>query len=956
LCAVVAKNFIINDLGLAPPLFAFVVQNTVSDRCKFTTARPFRVLTRVLSMEDHQYPPALANLIRITASRLPDTHRKHARIRALLAENAALLARCKIIKVTGTNGKGSVCAMLSSCLAADRRTVGLFTSPHLLAINERICINGQPVADATLAAHALAWEVLIKDFIARHGVEHTPAFFEVLILLALSIFDAAGVEFAIFEAGIGGFNDATHLLPSIISAITSIGMDHMDQLGGSLAQIARDKAGIGYEGTPLVLGPRIAQDLIGVIGDVCRGRNIRILEARFNLDIASADMHGTTLRLHLPAGVIACTIALIGPHQIDNYQVVARIVQWLHENTLVSSSRLLTAVRHTVWPGRMEYIIGQPRWLFDVAHNAHAFAVIGDAIDPFIAYHERIIVYGASEEKDYPACIPAVAALAPDICLVGGFNKAVPVGQLASHFSNPKQILSQSDSILTTIRAIIANPAWRKRTIIVLGSLYLVGMARKIVADLGHAMRTPPADATPDNALPGPGPGHHAACEALIGMPKFGNGMGLHRMLWMREAIRAEFDSDPSMPPEAIKITGSNGKGSVSAMLSAILDQLGVRHGLYTSPHLIKFNERIKINGRDIPDAELLTHIGWFEAQQARYLAANPGDTPGAFEAFTGIAMHYFAANRVPTLVLEAGIGGRYDPVRVNPGRLTALTSLDLDHTYLLGDTLEQIAYNKADLCDPGGVLVLGQVTADILKRLRAYCQLKQIELIAAQDCCSASQAVYHDAVMEVDLDVDGMHFARLHIGLSGAHQANNAAVAILLARQWCMRTLPMLAEPAFMAAVRAGLSCVRWPGRYEQVHHAPDVLVDVGHSPGAIDALVDTLQRSRGGQKILLVTGVSHDKNVLEIVSRLLAAADEIICTRAHHKGAPVEQIAAIVSQAAPGKPCHQAATIEQAMTLALAIAKAKGMTVLVAGGLFLSIEAKHALQGGDPQQLRFF
>ncbi len=438
-------------------------------------------------MEQSQYPAALVNLINMTAARLLDKDIKKARFLALLNNSHALPSACHIIKITGTNGKGSVCAMLSACLAADHKTVGLFTSPHLFEINERICINGQAVSDATLALHATAMETLVHALVAQHGVDYMPSFFEVLIVMALRIFEAAGVQFAIFEAGIGGYSDATHWLPSMVSAITSIGMDHMAQLGPTLVRIAEDKAGIAFDGTPLILGPRIGPDLVATISAACDGKNVRIIASDMDCTTIAQDFKGTHLRFELPDGPLDCRLSLIGPHQVDNAKVVLRLLQWLHENRHISNLLVLEALQHTVWAGRMEYLPGAPAWLFDVAHNAHAFEAIGASMDALIAFDDRIVVYGASEEKDYRSCIPYVTALAPAMCIVGGFNKAVAANELAECFQNglkdAARIVATSDALDACIRQLMAEPDNSQRTIIVLGSVYLVGAARKIVFD-----------------------------------------------------------------------------------------------------------------------------------------------------------------------------------------------------------------------------------------------------------------------------------------------------------------------------------------------------------------------------------------------------------------------------------------------------------------------------------------
>lgn len=441
--------------------------------------------------------------------------------------------------------------------------------------------------------------------------------------------------------------------------------------------------------------------------------------------------------------------------------------------------------------------------------------------------------------------------------------------------------------------------------------------------------------------------------EELLAIPKFGKGIGLHRMLAL---CRTLLQSDWLKHLDAIKVTGSNGKGSVCAMVAAVFGELGISCGLYTSPHLIRFNERIVTDSEPIADAELAESVAWLFQQRDEYESRFPDDTIGAFEAFTAIALHHFASKQPRVLVSEAGIGGRYDSTRMIPGKIVGLTSLDLEHTGLLGSTLEMIAYDKADLCPEGGVIVAGVIDADILRRLQAYCALRNLTLRAAAAHSHVRRVVFGDTHMEVDLTVDGLDLPALQMAVQGYHQITNLVVATLLVQQWLQVHEPRVSQEQLAHALRRAMRSLSWPGRFERVAINPDIFIDVGHTPEAIAATVRTAQTVLQGKRILLVTGVSQDKDVEGIVKGLLPMADAVICTRAHHKGSPPEQILRIVQSARPELAASIAPTIEQAMVMARAQAAEKQMTVMVAGGLFLSIEAVEALRGNDPRSLHFF
>jgi len=440
----------------------------------------------------------------------------------------------------------------------------------------------------------------------------------------------------------------------------------------------------------------------------------------------------------------------------------------------------------------------------------------------------------------------------------------------------------------------------------------------------------------------------------LMRLPKAGAGIGLHRMRWLLAPL---LEGPFGARLNAMRVTGSNGKGSVSRLAAGIAMRLGCSTGLYTSPHLFRFQERIVVDDEPIGDDALRAAIDWLSDRQARYRAEHPDDGFGAFEAFTGLAMHHFAARRPDALVLEAGIGGRYDSVRAVSGTVVALTSIDYEHTDILGATLEQIAYDKADLCPDGGTLVVGALDAEVMRRLDAYAALRRITLIRYEDVgriravrASADGGMQADLTLG-DIELDGVSFA-----LAGRHQAVNALVAAGLVREWLAATGRQVEPARFAEAFRAVVGAVRWPGRLQRIADDPPVFIDVGHTPDAIATTLQALPLIAGGRPVLLVTGVSYNKDADGIVSALLGAADEVVCTRAHHRGSDPSRIVAIVRRERPDLPRHEVPTIEQAMVLALDRARAAGMAVLVAGGLFLSIEAAEALRGGDPRALRFF
>lgn len=441
--------------------------------------------------------------------------------------------------------------------------------------------------------------------------------------------------------------------------------------------------------------------------------------------------------------------------------------------------------------------------------------------------------------------------------------------------------------------------------------------------------------------------------ERLAGLPRFGAGVGLLRVA---ELLAPELRSPWGRELDALKITGSNGKGSVSAVLAGALTELGYRTGRVTSPHLLAFNERIALDGRPASDADL--EVAWHDVQAriAAWQARHPNDRVGAFEAISVLALAHLARQQPHALVVEAGIGGRYDPARVLPGHLCALTSVDLEHTALLGASHELIAYDKADLCPPGGCLVVALEDRALMRRLRHYCTLRDVRLIDVDDSVRIGVPRYDSTGMTFDLDTPAWSLRDLRLTLRGPHQARNAAVAVLLLHEWCARHAPEQTWSDIAAAARRALAAARWPGRFEQVAQGPDTFVDVGHTPAALAALAETVRGALSSRPLMLVVGVSADKDAAALLAPLVPQAQAIVCTQAGHRAAAATTLLPIVRALAP------AATVTCERDVALALAQARdlaqgmGAVVLVAGGLFVATEALALSRGLDPRGLRFF
>lgn len=304
---------------------------------------------------------------------------------------------------------------------------------------------------------------------------------------------------------------------------------------------------------------------------------------------------------------------------------------------------------------------------------------------------------------------------------------------------------------------------------------------------------------------------------------------------------------DPQNKLKFVHIAGTNGKGSTAAMLASVLQAAGYRTGLYTSPYITCFNERMQVDGRMIDDDELAQIT-----QELRPHAEAMEDHPTEFELVTAIAMVYFARHACDIVVLEVGLGGALDSTNViSQPEVAVICNIGLDHTEVLGDTLEKIAQAKACIIKGGDVVI--------------YRGQASVEQVFA-DACARTGARLHradfDAIVPVSAALDGQVFdygARkaLLLPLLGAHQLKNASVVlttvdVLIARGWHISE----------QALREGLRTVRWPGRFELLRREPIFIVDGGHNPQCMAALAENLKAYLAGRPITALTGVMADKD----------------------------------------------------------------------------------------------
>lgn len=349
--------------------------------------------------------------------------------------------------------------------------------------------------------------------------------------------------------------------------------------------------------------------------------------------------------------------------------------------------------------------------------------------------------------------------------------------------------------------------------------------------------------------------------QYLYGLQLFGIKAGLNNISELSRAL-----GHPEKRFPCVHIAGTNGKGSTASMMAAMLTASGYRTGLYTSPHLVRFNERIRINGRPIPDEDLVRYTHALKPQLQRLKAT-------FFEATTAIAFQYFADRKVDIAVIETGLGGRWDATNIVTPLLSIITNIGLDHTEYLGSTHSKIAYEKGGIIKRGIPCITAATEPSALRRLKRIARQKGSELIHIDRASSAAIEVSSITGIECSYCSDHTGRIRLRVSLAGEHQARNLRLAML--------GVEYLKHSSGFAritsdGIRRGLRDVQrysgFRGRLDLLRRNPFIIGDVAHNPAGIKALVEALQALIVG-KCIAVFGVMKDKDygsMIESLSRI--------------------------------------------------------------------------------------
>ena len=354
--------------------------------------------------------------------------------------------------------------------------------------------------------------------------------------------------------------------------------------------------------------------------------------------------------------------------------------------------------------------------------------------------------------------------------------------------------------------------------------------------------------------------GYPRVLKELYSLQKYGIKFGLSQTANLLAGL-----GNPHRGRRFIHVGGSNGKGSVACLLASALQACGYNTGLFTSPHLVHFNERFRINGQPIPPREI---VGLYENLRE---AMDEREPPTFFEAVTAMALDCFAQRDTDIAVIEVGMGGRLDATNLITPLVSLITNISLEHREFLGDTLLDVAVEKAGIIKEGVPLLTGVTESSVLELLRRSCLEAEAPIFHLD-----RDFIHSEHGTKISFFGEQLHLDQVHLGLTGGHQRRNATLAlgaldILLGLGW---SLPR-------EEIKKGFLQANWPGRLQQVSSSPRMVLDGAHNPAAMAELGRTVREEFRYSRLILVLGIMEDKDASAMLEALSPLADHVVFTR---------------------------------------------------------------------------
>jgi dihydrofolate synthase/folylpolyglutamate synthase len=384
----------------------------------------------------------------------------------------------KTVHIAGTKGKGSTAALISQALIASGYKTGLFTSPHLHTLRERIRVNGNMISEADFATLVTKLKPIVEK-VNNESLYGELTTFEILTAVVFAYFKNSQVDFQVLEVGLGGRLDATNVANADICVITSLSLDHTEILGDTVAKIATEKAGIIKPGCIVISAPQV-DEAAKVIEQVCHQQRAKLIQV--GKDITwhkiSGDLHQQTLIIEGKSGNYDLTIPLLGDHQLENAATAVAVLEALDSiGTRISTQNIAQGFRQVSWPGRLQILSHKPMVVVDGAHNAYSMRKLVESIKHYFNFNRCFVIFGTSCDKDIPGMARELKLLTDNIIATSSSHpRAASISILVEEFAKHGIKVDITENVLTALSKALAA-AQKKELILVTGSLFVVAEA-----------------------------------------------------------------------------------------------------------------------------------------------------------------------------------------------------------------------------------------------------------------------------------------------------------------------------------------------------------------------------------------------------------------------------------------------------------------------------------------------
>lgn len=744
----------------------------------------------------------------------------------------------KCIHVVGSNGKGSVSTMFSSIFGMSGLNVGLFNSPYITELTEYISLNGKNMSEEDFAYYFNK----VYECLSQCGIVLTH--FEVITVMSVLYFADNNCDLCIYEAGMGGTSDATNVFPhSLLTILTTVSLEHIEYLGNTIESIISNKLGIAGRGETVLTCFDKYQDIIEKYCrdnqlNLCIGDSKAVNVKELYIDRLCFEYCGVEYNLNTGA-----------VYQINNCITVINAIKIINGLCLfdnVADETVKKAFETFYIKSRFEIISKKPLIIVDGAHNSECAESIADMIKMH-GIDNYILVTGVMKDKDYKSIYNKIAVQAKTIITIdNNIPRALKSDLLARECRNYcDNIIDARDAVYAA--EYIYNHAEENTIVLFAGTLYMTDSFKEAVrlfydseyclkssADMIHRLTSKSFYST------------HYPIDDMKSMLRYFN--------------------NPEESYKIIHVAGTNGKGSTCKMLDGLLINNNLNVGLFTSPYIKLFNERITFNDTPIEDA-YLSYIGSLVLEKMTVMGLDLNQ----FAIITLIAFIYYRIKRADYVILETGLGGTYDPTNVvDKPAVSVITNIGPDHIAVLGDTISSIAKAKAGIIKKNVPVVVYPSEEEA------------VNVIINQAKTMKSNVIFADKqeISSVDYDSFVYNNYRYRIGLVGDYQKLNALTAIKT-YEALINDKRLNMEPEYISDC---LSKTSWPGRMEKLSDNPLCYVDGGHNVQCIENVLAFFEKYYPSRKIIVIAGFMKDKQYDEMIKLLCEKCSKIFLTQVNY------------------------------------------------------------------------